>query len=95
MERKMLTRYLILIIALTIFAGAAWYFTQDSGTPQAGAVLAGLETGMPEIQLAKMQPLMPEMRLAKMRLRMPEMEPTEMQPEGTKRPFREEVSHEL
>lgn len=71
MERKMLTRYLILIIALTIFAGAAWYFTKDSDTPQVGVVLAGLET------------------------RIPEMEPTEMQPEGTKRPFREEVSHEL
>lgn len=52
MERKMLTRYLFLIIALTIFAGAAWYFTQDSGTPQAGAVLAGLETRMPEMQPA-------------------------------------------
>ena len=44
MERKFLTRYLILITALMIFAGAAWYFTKDSGAPQAGAVLAGVET---------------------------------------------------
>ncbi len=42
MERKMLTRYLILIVALTIFAGAAWYFTKDTGEPRSGAVLAQL-----------------------------------------------------
>ena len=47
MERKMLTRYLILITALMIFAGAAWYFTKDSKTPRSGAVLAGLETEFP------------------------------------------------
>ena len=47
MERKFLTRYLILITALMIFAGAAWYFTKDSGTPRAGAVLAKLETQQP------------------------------------------------
>lgn len=47
MERKMLTRYLILITALMILAGAAWHFTKDYGTPQAGAVLAGLEAEFP------------------------------------------------
>ncbi len=48
MERKAWKRYLILITALMIFAGAAWYFTQDSGAPQAGAVLADLEERMPD-----------------------------------------------
>ncbi len=47
MERKLLTRYLILITALMIFAGAAWYFTKDSGTPRAGVVLAKQETEFP------------------------------------------------
>ncbi len=47
MERKMLTRYLILITALMIFAGAAWYFTKDSDRPQADAVLAGMEAEFP------------------------------------------------
>lgn len=95
MERKMLTRYLILIIALTIFAGAAWYFTQDSGTPQAGAVLAGLETQMPEMQPAEMQERISEMQLTEMQLRMPKMRPTEVQPQGAQRPLWEEALHEL
>ncbi len=47
MERKMLTRYLILITALMIFAGAAWYFGQDSDKPQADAVLAEFEAQRP------------------------------------------------
>lgn len=47
MERKMLTRYLILITMLVILAGAAWYFTKDYGQPQADVVLAELEAEFP------------------------------------------------
>ena len=47
MERKMLTRYLVLITALMILAGAAWYFTKDPAVSRPGAVLAGLETEFP------------------------------------------------
>ncbi len=47
MEGKFLTRYLILITALMIFAGAAWYFTKDSGEPRSGTVLASLEAEFP------------------------------------------------
>ena len=47
MERKMLTRYLILVAVLVIFAGAAWYFTQDTAQPNDNAVLAGLEEEFP------------------------------------------------
>lgn len=47
MERNMLTRYLILITALMILAGAAWYFTKDPAVSRSGAVLAGLEAEFP------------------------------------------------
>lgn len=43
MERKMMTRYLILITVLIICAGAAWYFTQKSSEPVDNAVLASFE----------------------------------------------------
>lgn len=47
MERKMLTRYLILITMLMIFAGAAWYFSQDYGQPKGDVILAELEAEFP------------------------------------------------
>lgn len=40
MERKMMTRYLILIVILIICAGAAWYFTNRPSEPVDNAVLA-------------------------------------------------------
>lgn len=46
MERKMLTRYLILITVLMLFAGAAWYFMRNPGAPRGDVVLAGLKTGL-------------------------------------------------
>ncbi len=47
MERKMLTRYLILITMLVVFAGAAWYFSRDYRQPEDDVILAELEAEFP------------------------------------------------
>lgn len=40
MDEKMMKRYLILLLALLVCAGAAWYLTKRTGTPKGDAVLA-------------------------------------------------------
>lgn len=43
MMHKFIVRYVILILALLLCAGAAWYLTNFSGDPHGDAVLAYLK----------------------------------------------------
>lgn len=43
MEKKILTRYLILVVVLIVCAGAAWLISEQPGRPQGDAVLAWSE----------------------------------------------------